>query len=120
MPTTLRTELTKAGFVPGGTGTTMIVQDYTPRAQTRDHNQHNGSHAITSTDPILDRKFQNGAEWSGFRRMTAYDANYVYLLVNIPTSGGRFIKVPLTAAQITSTTNVPAVEENRFNPKRVT
>lgn len=117
MPTTLRKELTRAGFTPGSGGSTMIVQDYAPRALTRDHAKPSGNHTITSTDPILDRPFQNGNEWEGHRRMTAYDTTNVYLMVNTPYRGGRFIKIPLTAGAIAPTDNVTWVED-RYHEKR--
>lgn len=114
MPSTLRKELTKAGFTVGGGGTTIIAQDYASRGAPA---KPQGSHTITSTDPILDRTFQNGCEWEGARRIVAYDTTNLYLMVNTPYRGGRFVKIPLTPAQITSTTNVPHVED-RYHDKR--
>lgn len=109
MPSTLRLELTKAGFTPGNPSTTMIVQDYSDPAVSGGHAKTAGSHTITSTDPILDRSFAGGDQWLGARRIVAYDPNFVYMMVNLPTRGSHFLKVPLTAAQITGTTPVPHV-----------
>jgi hypothetical protein len=108
MPSTLRIELTKAGFTVGGAGTAIVVQDYAPATTARVNNPI-GSHTITSTDPILDRVFQNGYEWNGHRRVCAYDTNNIYIETMIPYIGAGFKAYPLTAAAITN--HVPQAED---------
>lgn len=109
MATTIRTELTRAGFNIGGGGTTMIVQDYADPSVSYGHAKISGSHTITSTDPLLDRKFPGGDQWEGAPRVCAFDANWLYVIVNLPTQGQKFQKFPLMAGLITGTTPVPYV-----------
>lgn len=107
MATTLRTELTRAGFIVGGTGTTIVVQDFADPAVSGAHLKISGSHTVTSTDPVLDRKFPGGDQWQGFARACAYDANYIYIIVNLPTRGPKIQRVPLMPGLITGAAEVP-------------
>lgn len=115
MATTLATELTKAGcniatatiVIQPGIGQQPPIGNPT--------NQTNPSKAgvvVTSTDPRLSARFvQRGSQ--DVPRCIAYDANAVYVWVNLPTAfQPSFQRIPITSAPyVAGTAAIPVIAD---------
>lgn len=108
MATTLRTELTAAGC--NVATATIIFQDGLGRQPGIGKNEiaptaRNGRSVTNGVDPVLDKKFINGAGQTQIPRCMAIDATAVYIWYAPVNGDGRFMRFLTALTSYTSGNN---------------